>query len=518
MTQGTTAGKKALGKVAKKGVAWSFLREGVTEVLLFPASMVVSRLLTPAEFGITSAALFFIQLAARLSDLGFNAALVRSKVVSREHFTSVFVVNVSVGALAFLVLVFASPFIGAFYNNVAAGQILPIAAFSFLIAPFGAVPGAILTRDMRFRETSIVDWNYCLTFAVLSIVLAWMGFSYWSLVYARVASVAAQTLTRIYFARWRPSFRFSVDALRDVFSFGIGMHTRRLLDYTSGNFDNLVVGRLMGMDALGLYDKAFSTMSRFLGRMNTGGPTVMFRIFAMIHEEPARFRSAYSKVIMSATLLGFPILAVMAVTGEPLMVILFGANWSPAIVPFQILCAAGALKLLNSYASSAAQASGRVWLEVWRQVTYIVLIVAGLVAFRSWGPPGAAIGVLLATIVMSVMMHVLLRRVTGLTWWEIIRPQVPSLLCAAVVAAVTYAVGRAMRTGLEAPSQVSLLVVQGATAALAYVAFVFFAPHTGLRALVREMLVDLAPPFVTRHPWMQLYLSMDMKGPTASDR
>ena len=88
--------------------------------------------------------------------------------------------------------------------------------------------------------------------------------------------------------------------------FGAGVHAKRLLDYTAQQGDNLVVGKFMGMTALGLYDKAFSTMNRFLARMNTGGPGVMFRIFAVIHEEPERFRRAYQRVMMSASLAGAP--------------------------------------------------------------------------------------------------------------------------------------------------------------------------------------------------------------------
>ena len=500
--------QKSFGKVAKKGVAWSFLREGVTEILLFPSSMIVARLLTPTEFGLTSAALFFIQLSARLSDLGFNAALVRSKTVTAAHFASVFIVNLGVGVLAYLLLVGLSPAIASFYDAPETGKILPVAALSFLIAPFGAVPGAMLTRDMRFREGGIVDWNYCLTFAVLSIVLAWMGFSYWSLVYARVASVGAQVLTRIYFTRWRPAFQFSWPALKEILSFGLGMHARRLLDYSAGNLDNLVVGKVMGMHALGIYDKAFSTTSRFLARMNAGGPSVMFRIFALIHEEPERFRRAYSRVVMSATILGFPILAGMIVAAPQLITVLFGSNWIAAVVPFQILCVAGFPKVINQYASAATQAAGLVWAEVTRQAIYVALIVGGIVAFGAWGPAGAAIAVVIATGVMTLLMHTLLKRVTKLSWLDILKPQAPGVFCAIAVAAGVSAAAFGLRAAF-APSDFVLLVVQVATGMLIYVLFVLFAPHAALRALVHEMITDMAPAFLKRHRLLQWHIRLN---------
>ena len=142
--------------------------------------------------------------------------------------------------------------------------------------------------------------------SVTNIGLALLGFSYMSIVYARLASLASSQAMRIYFARWRPSLRFSWAALREMLPTGAGFFAKRLLDYSAQNGDNLVVGKVMGLGALGLYDKAYSTMNRFLVRMNTGGPGVMFRIFAVIHEEPERFRRAYTKVMHVVVDAGLP--------------------------------------------------------------------------------------------------------------------------------------------------------------------------------------------------------------------
>jgi PST family polysaccharide transporter len=497
---------KSLGKKARRGVAWSFLREGITEVLLFPSSMVLARLLSPAEFGISAAALFFIQLSARLGDLGFNAAIVRSKVVTDLHLSSVFVVNLCFGVLAYATLMATAPLVGAFYGIPETGQIIRVAAISFLLTPFGAVPGALLTRNMRFRETSLVDWIHCLAFAGFSVGLAWMGFSYWSIVYGRVASVATQVAARIYYARWRPSLKFQGRALRDVLSFGLGMHMRRLLEYAAGNLDNVIVGKLMGMTALGLYDKAFSTMHRFLVRLNTGGPAVMFRVFSIIHEDAGRFQRGYSRAIMSASLLGFPFFAVLVATAPQFMVVLFGPAWRDTAQPFRLLCVAAMLRLLNAYASSASMAAGRVWSEVWRQLAYLVLVMGGIVAFRGWGPTGAAGAVLLATTVMAVLMHLLLQRVAHLTWGQILAPLSPAVLCAAGAVASVLVTEYALRTALGAAGDWLLLGCQALAACVFCAAFMLFAPHAELRALVHEATADLAPAFVRRHRLVQWYL------------
>lgn len=497
--------ERPLGRKTTQGVAWAFIRAGGTELLFFPASMIVARILTPEEFGVAAAAGFFTILAGRVSELGFNAALIRAKTVTPIHYSTVFVVNLVVGVVTFLTLTAMAPAVASFYRAPATGEILPLAATGFLIVPFGTISAALLSREMRFREMTYVDWWHSFAFAIISVIAAWMGFSYLSMVYGRLGALTVLTITRIAFAPWRPSLRFSREALREVLSFGAGVHAKRLLDYAAKNIDNLVVGRFLGMTSLGFYDKAFSTMDRLQGRLTGGAPGVTFRVFAVIHEEPERFRRAYHKVVMSTTMLAYPAFALLMAVADPFMVVVFGEPWREAVLPLQILCVAGAMKLPNTYASSATQAAGRVWGELWRQVVYVVLIVSSVYALRGWGPTGAATGVLLSTIVMTVLMNVLLTRVTHLRPTDVLTPQLPALICSVCVAATALAAGAAI-TAIAGPATPFVrLAVQAGAGVLCMAIFVLFAPYAPLRTLVREVSQDLAPPAVKRHAWAQRY-------------
>jgi PST family polysaccharide transporter len=496
---------KSLGKVARRGVAWSFVREGVTEVILFPTSMVMARLLTPAEFGIAVAATFFLALSGRLSGLGFNAAIVRAKVVEPVHLSTVFTIGLALGVLKFAALTAAAPLIAAFYNVPETGQVIPVAALSFLIAPLGAVQAALLTRNMKYRQGAFIDWAHVLTRAVVTIVTAWYGFSYMSLVYGSLASSVVQTALRIALVRWRPSLRVSLSALREILPFGFGVHAKKTLDYAALNVDNLIVGRLLGMTALGFYDKAFSTMDRILSRFNQAGPNVTFRIFSIIHDQPERFGRAYAKVVMASSLMAFPIFAIAMATAEPLMIVLFGGQWQPAAAPFQVLCIVGCFRVLNSYASSALQAAGWIWSEVSRQGAYIALIVVNLYIFQSLGVLGAALGVLIASSIMTIAMHLLLKRAATLAWSDILRPQLPGIVCGLIGGATVVLVASTMQIVAPGASVFVRLVAQVGAAGLACAAFVLFMPYPALRSLVCET-ADLLPQAMRQTRWVRAYL------------
>jgi O-antigen/teichoic acid export membrane protein len=261
------------------------------------------------------------------------------------------------------------------------------------------------------------------------------------------------------------------------------------------------------MTSLGLYDKAFSTVARVLTRMNTGGPNVTFRIFAIIHEDPERLRRAYLKVLMSATLVACPVFAALAFTAPQLIVVLYGSRWSAATVPFQLLCASGYLRVLNAYVSSAIQAAGSVWSQVWRQAIYVVLIVVGVFLFRDLGAAGAALGVMLATFVMTILMHALLVHVTPVRVGDVFASQLPALLCAGWIVVVNLVVQYGMSWVGGTRPQWLLVGAQIVASAVAFLLFVLFAPHGGLRMLVSEMAEDLAPASVKRHPIVRWYLN-----------
>ena len=214
-------------------------------------------------------------------------------------------------------------------------------------------------------------------------------------------------------------------------------------------------------------------------------------------------------------MLAFPVFASLGMMAPQLIDVLFGPQWVGAAAPFALLCAAGALKLLNTYAGAATQAAGLIWSEVWRQLLYIALIVGGIALFSPWGTTGAAFAVLSATFVMSVLMNILLQRVTHLRWTEILTPLLPALTCAAGSAVVVLAVEYTLRAVIGRPSAWMLVVGQIPAVALFVVLFSLFSPYKAQRALVMEVTDSLVPRAIKQHRWVQSYLNSPRESPEA---
>jgi O-antigen/teichoic acid export membrane protein len=487
------------GKVTKLGVFWNLLARGMNELVSIPTSMVLARLLTPYEFGIAAAAGFFVQLANRMTNFGFNTALLQLRNITPVHTATIFAVNTALGLAGWAVLALGAPWFGELFRSQEAARLLPVAGLSFAIGSLGGVPGALLARDLKFREVTWLEWLSTWTSAIAAIAFALAGYGYWSLIYSQLISATVQTIARFWLGGWRPRLTFSLTILKELLSFGLGIHAKRVMDSIALNVDNLVIGRTLGMTGLGFYDKAFSMVARALSVLNTAGPVVSLRVFAIIQDEPARFKAAYRKVLLTATFIAYPLFVTLIVVARDLFQVMYGSQWAAAVLPFQILCAAGMLKTLNAYASTATQAKGWIWGEVWRQCLYLALVAAGAAIGSIWGLSGASAGVLGAATVMTVLMHSLLRRATSLSWWDIARPQVPALACGAGLAVCLIAVGDGVRMVLRhGPVPWLVLMAQAATALVFYALFTRYAAFPDLRGVIDETLDEFAPGLARR--------------------
>ena len=163
------------GKLAKRGLVWGFVRDGVRFLVLIPTGMLVARLLSPQESGIAAAAYFVMQLGGRLTQFGLGVSLVRAKTVTDEHLSSVLVMNLVAGGLASALFATVGPFLGGLIGSHEAASLLPIAGLGFLIGAFGSVPGALLSRAMRYREGATSDLLANLVYSVSLVTMAWMG-------------------------------------------------------------------------------------------------------------------------------------------------------------------------------------------------------------------------------------------------------------------------------------------------------------------------------------------------------
>jgi len=471
---------------------WTTARTYLVELITLPATILIAQLLSPFDFGVAAIATFFGRLAARVSNAGMGSALVRVKVLRDEHVSSIFVANLAVTAIAALALLGMAPYIARFYRAPEVASLIPLVTLDFVFSALSMVSQALLTRSMRYREMATLGAADTITAAVASVLFAWFGLGYWSIVLGAVCGSGVKWAWGVKLVGWQVSFKYVPSAARELLSFAAGTYTRGLLEYVSLSIDNLIVGRVLGVTALGFYDKAFSSAQRTYNKLTVGGPSVSFRALAMLQDEPERFQRAFEKIVISSTLVTYGVFAVFGAMGPHIIVFLFGEKWRESIVPFQLLCLAGALKASNAFGGAAANAKGWIWSNVWRQAVQMICIAVGVYVAAPWGINGAALAVVVSAGVMFLLTLSMVRAATGLGWLNQLRPHVPGLSLALILGGLVWGIDVAFKAA-GTPPHVVVLLVQGAVAALAAAAALRWTPFPSVAAVVHEIASDVSP-------------------------
>jgi O-antigen/teichoic acid export membrane protein len=483
---------KSLGRASRAGVLWTTARSYIVEIVTLPSTVALAQLLSPFDFGVAAVAIFFGRLAARVSNAGMGGALIRTKELREDHISSLFIANLVLTSTAGLVLLALARPLAAFYKEPAIAALIPLVVLDILFSALSMVSQALLSRAMRYKEMATLATADALANAAASVAFAWFGFGYWSLVLGGVCGSALKWIWGVKLVGWHVRFKFVPSAARELLSFGFGTYARGLLEYVSLTIDNLIVGKVLGVQALGYYDKAFSTTQRAYNKLTVGGPTVSFRALAILQDDLVRFHRALEKILVSTTILTYGAFAVLGAMGPHLIVLLFGAKWQPCVIPFQMLCLSAAFRTTNAFAGAAADARGWVWSNVWRQGVYVGLIAVGVYFAAPWGINGASAAVLGATAVMTLLTMEVAKVATEASWRSLLMPQIPGILLAVLLGGLVWLVdGLFQQWGIVAHFPV--LLAQTLVAGVVGIAAIRWTPFPIVASVVHEIVSDVSP-------------------------
>jgi O-antigen/teichoic acid export membrane protein len=191
--------------------------------------------------------------------------------------------------------------------------------------------------------------------------------------------------------------------------------------------------------------------------------SVLFPAIAEVQDEPARVRSGYLTMTRLTAMIAAPSMTIVVIVAPHLVRWLYGPQWSGAVIPLQILSIAGYFRALYHLGGIVAQAVGRVYGELWRQLAYAALVVGGTVLGSRQGLPGVAVGVSVAILFMFVATGHLALSATGTPWRRYLRVQLEALVTASITGAVALFV-RFLLEGLRASNTVITIGVLAAAA------------------------------------------------------
>lgn len=386
-------------KVVVSGIFWNFVQLVVNQSFNFLLKLVLAKLLFPGEFGIVGMATVFTGFVQVLNDLGVGAALVQKKedTLRAEHYHTAFWTGVGWSLFLFLVMSFAvAPLAAIFYNKPILESVIPVLSIGILISPVNLVHKAQLTKQMAFKKLAYIDNVSNIVVGLIALVMAFKGAGVWALVFNSVGNVFFAMPLFFRATRWKPAFICEKKAFKEIFGFGVYTTGSNILNYLYNNIDYLLIGKLLGASALGLYTLAFVLTDTFRGRLMAVINNVMYPIYGKKQNDLVAIKKYYLKVVLFNCLLVFPVMIFFIVNGEPFIIHVFGAKWHDTVAPLQILSGSVMLHILVSGNTSLLRGLGRPGMEMKQQLLKAAIFLPSL-AFGIYydGLVGAAWAILI---------------------------------------------------------------------------------------------------------------------------
>ncbi|RMH18245.1 MAG: lipopolysaccharide biosynthesis protein, partial [Gemmatimonadetes bacterium] len=361
-----------------RGLAWMAAGSGVQAFAQLLVVAVLARLVTPEEFGVVGLALLVVAFGTLLPQVGVGQALVQCADLDETHVRTGLTMALTIGLVgAGLALALARPIAGFFRVEAWAG-LLGVMGLLLPVAAAGTVSEALLQRAMRFRALALVNVAaYGLGFGIVGVVLALRGLGPWALVGGHFAQALLRTVLAYALVRHPARPLFDPVAARALTRFGLGISIAGVNNQVARKADAFVVGRWLGADALGLYERAYQFVVMPLALLGQVMDRVLFAAMAQRQERPDVLARAFRQGVHAVALASLPVAALMAVVSPELVAVLLGPDWSQAAGPFAVLAAGILFRTGAKVSDAVTRATGAVYRRAWRQGVYAATVFLG---------------------------------------------------------------------------------------------------------------------------------------------
>jgi O-antigen/teichoic acid export membrane protein len=321
--------------------------------------VVLSRLLSPQDFGLVACVTPVIAFVSMFQDLGYGQAIVQRREIDQAQVSSVFWTTAVLGLICTAAAVIASPGVAWFFHDRRLVQLTIGASVSLMLGSLTAVPSGLLNRRLQFRGLAFSDALAALFGLMCAIVAALLGAGYWSLILSTVATSLATVVGYWTFARWRPSRPTSRTVDRGIGSFGANLTGFTFVSYFARNLDNVLIGRKLGTIELGFYDRAFKLLSFPIQNINGPLYSVMTPLLSRVQDDAERFRAMFLRSAGQLTLFLVPAMAALVAVSREAVVLVFGPRWEPVAPIFFFLGIVGMVQPLTNATGWILIARGR---------------------------------------------------------------------------------------------------------------------------------------------------------------
>jgi len=338
---------------------------------------ILARLLFPSDFGIVVIGMLVVAIFVEINELGIRAAVIHrtDKIEEALHTGAILRLMVTMPFLALIVI--TAPQFAGFFGVPEASTVIRILSIVLIINTFGFIPTTRLTKELQFRKLAYPTLARNITSVVLSVVLAFLGFSYWSLVYGTVVGAIVWLIALYAVCPWKIKLLFDKTVAKEILHYSKYIYVAQIFVFVAFNIDDAVIGRVLGVVLLGFYAIAYS-WGTLPGKTVRFIHEVMFPTYSKMKDNIARLKRGYLTTLRYISTATFPMAFGLLVIASEFVILVLHKKWEPSILPLQILCLYGITDSINLPSGSLILALGKTSIAA-KQTAFCTLILVILI-------------------------------------------------------------------------------------------------------------------------------------------
>lgn len=383
--------ERQLRHLAVRGAGATVLCSAAGLVIQILATVVLARLLTPADFGLVTMVTTFSLLLVNFGLNGFTEAVVQRETISHSLASNLFWINVVAGVVLTIAFAASGSLMKRFYDNPQVAYVALGISLTIFISSTSVLHLALLKRAMRFSALSANDIIAAVVSVLLSIILGWAGWGYRALIAGAVVRPLIQSIGAWVLCRWIPGMPARVNGTGRLVRFGMNIYGRFVINYFARNMDNVLVGWRFNAQVLGFYKKAYDLFALSSSQLVAPLTSVAVSALSRLAKDPTQYRRYLLNAISVLAFAGMGLGALLTLSGRDVIRLLLGPGWEPAEHIFTFFGPGIGIMLLYGTHGWIHLSIGRA--DRWFRWVIVEFVVTGLLFILglAWGPAGIAL-------------------------------------------------------------------------------------------------------------------------------
>lgn len=368
-----------------KGFIWDFFGVFSVQGIGLIISIFLARILEPEDFGLVGMVLVVISVSQIFIDMGFSSGLIQKKNVSADLYSSVFWLNIGLGAIFTILVFFSARPIASFYERSELTDIVRFLSFVFIISSLGIIQNIRYVKQLDFRTKTIIFIVSNGLSGIIAIIIAYIGFGVWALVWQNISIAVIRVAFFWMVSKWKPKFHFSIEDIKSIWGYSSKQFLNMVLSTIFQKLDIVMIGKIFQASLLGYYTRAKS-LDTLINNFSSGSlKKVFFPMISKLQDEISLVGNVYKKSMLLTGFISIGLTCFLYIVAKDLFIILYTEKWNYSADLFKIMAIVGFTFPLSTIMINVILGLGHsgknLVLGLWKKLIGLLALVVGFV----WG-------------------------------------------------------------------------------------------------------------------------------------